>query len=165
MATTLTFQYTPNVIISGTASTWPLAGTVSMENVVSPTVTSSSPAYSGTFAGTAVTKANLDNLYKAVSTAGFETAMHTHFKGAIQAQLLADLNLADVDAGNEFSALSGFSTDYDAKWDAFKAFLVTNEGAKPVLTTVDKLHIVFTFTSAVSGFTPKVAVYEVPIVA
>ena len=162
MSTTLSFQYVPTVAIVGTASTWD-ASVVTVENATTATITATD-GYSGSTT-TSVSKANLDKLYQAGQVAGFETAMHTHFKGTIKAKLLEDLNAADGDVGNEFSALSGFDADYDTKWTAFKAALVGNEGAKPVLTTVDKLHIVFTFTSTVSGFTNKVAVYEVPIVA
>ena len=162
MSTTLSFQYVPSVGISGVAYTWN-TGTVSFENIAVPTVQASSAGYFGSTT-TTVTKTDLNKLYVAGQTAGFETDMHIHFKGAIKTKLLDDLNLADGDVGNEYTALTGFDGDYDTQWAAFKTALVANEGAKPSLTTVDKLHIVFTFTSSVSGFSPKIAVYEVPIV-
>ena len=159
MSTTLSFQYQTPVAIVGTVSAWD-----SSVVAVATAATTATTGYAGSTA-VSITKTNLNKLYIAGEVAGFETDMHIHFKGAIKTKLLADLNLADGDVGNEFSGLSGFDTDYEAKWAAFKAALVANEGAKPVLTTVNKLHIVFTFTSTVPGFTNKIAVYEVPIVA
>jgi hypothetical protein len=161
MSTTLSFQYVPTVSITGVASAWD-ASVVSKEDAATPTVVATS-GYAGSTT-VSITKTALNKLYIAGQVAGFETDMHTHFKGAIKTKLLADLNLADGDVGNEFSGLTGFDADYDTKWAAFKAALVANEGAKPVLTTVDKLHIVFTFTSTVPGFSNKIAVYEVPVV-